>query len=329
MTLSIGIPTFNQAEYLPQTLESLLSQTMRPAEIVVSNNHSTDGTAEVLERYRSRVRVISPPAHLSMAAHWNFVMSALGTPWCSLLSSDDVASPLFVETLMRGANRVPGAVLVRAAIDVVDGAGRRIGHSSLMTVPRLSRPPRTFLEQLDGPRVSFAAFAVRRSAWEHAGGFPKFTIYADWALWLSICHLGTFVREAATASSYRSQYRANLGRERAVAEADDDCRIFTQIVPAAASAVGAVEPRVVERASRARFRRRLSYYSGLFGPGELDQRRRLSAALRPWAELLGEGSLLADLERGRAFSPPRSTLRGLRRALLNPGLALARRATGR
>lgn len=329
MTLSVGIPTFNQAKYLPLTLDSLLSQTSPPAEIVVSDNHSTDGTAEVLDRYKSRVRVIAPPTHLPMAAHWNFVVSALGTQWCTLLSSDDVASPRFVETLQQGADRLPGAVLVRAGVNVIDGDGRRIGRSSLMTVPRISRPPRTFLEQLEGPRVSFAAFAVRRSAWQQVGGFPEYHIYADWAMWLSICHLGPFIREATIAASYRSQYRADLGRERAFAEACDDCRIYTQAVPDAVSTITGVDPRVVAKASRARFYRRLDYYSRLFGPHEIDERSRLSTTLRPWAQQLQEDALLDELAQGRTFSPPRLSLSQLRRTLLNPGLALARRALGR
>lgn len=329
MTLSVGIPAYNQAQFLPQTLDSLLAQTVPPAAIVVSNNHSTDGTSEVLNRYKSRVRIIAPPAHLSMAAHWNFVVSALDSPWCALLSSDDVASPTFVETLLRGAKRVPGAVLVRAGVRVIDGEGRPIGRSCLRTIPRVSRPPRTFLEQLEGPRVNFAAFAVRRSAWERVGGFPEFNIYADWALWLSISHLGPFVREAAIASSYRSQYRPYLGRERAIAEASDDCRIYTEVVPPAAAAVGRVDPGVVQRASRARFRRRVAYYSRLFGPDELDARRRLSAALRPWAEQLEEHALLTELERGRVLSPPRLSLSELRRSLLNSSLALLRLVAGR
>lgn len=49
--VSIGIPTYNQAEYLEETILSVLNQTVPAYEIVVSNNHSTDDTEKILEKY--------------------------------------------------------------------------------------------------------------------------------------------------------------------------------------------------------------------------------------------------------------------------------------
>ena len=74
MSVSVGVPVYNQGQYLAETLDSLLAQTMPPDEITVSDNHSTDETAEVLRRYEGRVRIIRPPEHLPMTAHWNFVV---------------------------------------------------------------------------------------------------------------------------------------------------------------------------------------------------------------------------------------------------------------
>ena len=49
--VSIGIPTYNQAEYLEETILSVLNQTVPAYEIVVCNNHSTDDTEKILEKY--------------------------------------------------------------------------------------------------------------------------------------------------------------------------------------------------------------------------------------------------------------------------------------
>lgn len=61
MRLSIIIPIYNVAPYLPQTIESVLVQTFRDFELLLVNNGSTDGSGEVCDRYAaldSRVRVI-------------------------------------------------------------------------------------------------------------------------------------------------------------------------------------------------------------------------------------------------------------------------------
>ena len=113
--LSIGIPSYNHAEFIEETLTSLLNQTVAPLEIVVSDDHSTDRTPEILKKYRDRVRVIRPPKHLSMTGNWNYVTSHLSGSWFSLVCSDDIPLPNFVETLTRGTTVSDNAVLVRAA----------------------------------------------------------------------------------------------------------------------------------------------------------------------------------------------------------------------
>ena len=60
--VSIGIPVYNGDKYLPHALDSLLAQSFKDFEIVISDNASTDGTAELCQAYRNkdaRVRYFS------------------------------------------------------------------------------------------------------------------------------------------------------------------------------------------------------------------------------------------------------------------------------
>lgn len=54
-TVTVIIPTYNRAQYLVASLESVLSQTHRPAQVIVVNDGSTDQTEEVLAPYRERI----------------------------------------------------------------------------------------------------------------------------------------------------------------------------------------------------------------------------------------------------------------------------------
>src|ERR1700742_973209 len=128
MKLSIGVPAYNQGSYLQETLESILHQDIPFHEIVVSNNHSTDSTADVIagikNRYPDRIKVVVPPHHLTMVENWNFTASQLTGDWFSLLSSDDLALPTFVRSIQKAAASLPNAVLVRGAWRDIDKNGR-------------------------------------------------------------------------------------------------------------------------------------------------------------------------------------------------------------
>ena len=73
--LTIGIPTYNQGEYLEETLESILSQTKMPDQIVISNNYSNDQlTEKVLKKYsnHSLIKIIKPNKFLKMCENFDF-----------------------------------------------------------------------------------------------------------------------------------------------------------------------------------------------------------------------------------------------------------------
>ena len=60
---TVGVPTYNRANYLPYTLSCLLQQTYRDFEVVISDNASTDNTADVVRQYNDpRIRYVRQPA---------------------------------------------------------------------------------------------------------------------------------------------------------------------------------------------------------------------------------------------------------------------------
>ena len=58
LRVSVLVPTFNRANYIAECLDSLLAQTMPALEIIVIDDGSEDGTAELLKRYGQRIRYV-------------------------------------------------------------------------------------------------------------------------------------------------------------------------------------------------------------------------------------------------------------------------------
>lgn len=231
--LALGIPVYNQAATIAQTVASALAQTAPFDEIVVVENHSTDGTAERLQAFAGKIRIISPPSHLGMVDNWNYCVSQMNAEWFSLLSGDDLLKPEFAASVRQAITAQPAAALIRTDWDVIDGNGvvRRV-HKQL-SVSRVTAPPKTWQEQLQGPKVSFAAFAVRRELWQTVGGFPTdFYLFQDWMFWLKLAPLGSFVRVPLSLAQYRSHERPALNQQRARLRLLDEYRYLMDVLPA-------------------------------------------------------------------------------------------------
>ena len=329
-SVSVGVPTYNQADYLAETLDSLLAQEVAPLEIVVSENHCTDGTSRVLEAYADRVRIVRPERHLPMAANWNFLLARMRGEWAVLLSSDDVAKPGYVAALARGIRRHSRAVLVRGNLERIDAAGARLGGWRYRG-PRVAAYPQNLAEQIGAPRTRFGAAAWRREAWEQAGGFPEeLVLTADWALWLRLAPLGPFVHEPEVVLCYREAHRPPEAEARRMsAWITDMQRLYEEVLPplVSAASLSTAETRTAARQSCLAILRR--------GQESVPVRDRppLVDLISDWATTCGLEGFLESFARGgtiprKGYGPLRSAVSrvagGFKRLRYRLGLARPR-----
>lgn len=90
--ISILIPTYNRAHYLPACLDSVLEQEYQNFEVVVSDNHSTDNTPAVMKKYLSdsRVRYYRNEINLGVIENWKKLLYEYATgEYGKLLCDDD------------------------------------------------------------------------------------------------------------------------------------------------------------------------------------------------------------------------------------------------
>lgn len=97
--VSVVIPAYNAARYLPDCIESVLAQTYRDTEVIVVDDGSTDGTAGVLDGYPS-VRVVSKE-NGGTASAINAGIGAMTGEWFKVVGADDVIYPNCLADLAR------------------------------------------------------------------------------------------------------------------------------------------------------------------------------------------------------------------------------------
>lgn len=126
-TVSIVMPTYNQRQYIPIAVESVLAQSFRDFELIVINDGSTDGTREYIESIRDpRVRAISQPNRGAATAINHGVSLATGE-YLSWISSDDAIAPYFLEAFLKGFERVPELDYIYSSYYTIDDTGRVTG----------------------------------------------------------------------------------------------------------------------------------------------------------------------------------------------------------
>lgn len=96
MELSVVIPTYNYARFLPEAIDSVLAQTLQPAEIIVADDGSTDDTPSVIARYGDRIRYLRLP-HRGIVATRNALLAETHGDWFFNLDADDMIPSDFIE----------------------------------------------------------------------------------------------------------------------------------------------------------------------------------------------------------------------------------------
>jgi glycosyltransferase involved in cell wall biosynthesis len=99
MKVSAYIPAYNIAEYLPATIEGLLSQTHPFDEVLVIDDGSKDNSAEIASRY-PEVTLIKHPQNKGLAAARNTAMRAARNELVASVDGDVVADPHWIATLL-------------------------------------------------------------------------------------------------------------------------------------------------------------------------------------------------------------------------------------
>lgn len=149
--VTIGLPVYNGDAFLANAIDSLLAQTYRDFELIISDNASTDGT-ETICRDRAardaRVRYVRHEVNHGAMRNFNCVVEMARGEYFKWAAHDDMHEPQFVERCVEALDRHPDVVLATTQLIDIDEHG---AHKAVR-VPKLSwNSPR--------PNVRFRALA--------------------------------------------------------------------------------------------------------------------------------------------------------------------------
>ncbi len=91
--VTVILPSWNRADWLKKSIDSVLEQTFRDFELIVVDDASTDSTQEILTSYSGKIRSITFEKNLGVSAARNTAVKNCDSEWIAFLDSDDFWHP--------------------------------------------------------------------------------------------------------------------------------------------------------------------------------------------------------------------------------------------
>jgi glycosyltransferase involved in cell wall biosynthesis len=224
-TLTVILPNYNHARYLPGAIDGILGQSRPPDEFLILDDASTDDSVAIIRSYADRhsvIRFLPNERNLGVIASQQRLLEASTGDYVYCAAADDVRLPGFFERAMALVERFPHAGLVMGRMDVIDEHDRLLGTLGVRrwTEPLFATPERyraQYLE-IEAPSHSLSAATIlRRDALREIGWFPPplgpwgdtFCIQAI-GLKHGVCYVPeVFTRWRRLSSSFSAQSRSD------------------------------------------------------------------------------------------------------------------------
>jgi glycosyltransferase involved in cell wall biosynthesis len=204
--VSIVTPSFNQAQFLEQTILSVVGQDYPYFEYLLVDGASSDGSLEIIQRYAGRLAWwVSEPDHGQAEAINKGLVRAKGK-YLAWLNSDDIYLPGAISKAVTSFSRHPEAGLVYGDVLAIDEDGKPI---NLLRYGQWSLVDLMSFRVIGQPSVF-----IRRSILEKAGYLdPSYHFLLDHQLWLRMAQLAEicYIPDRLSAARFHSESK-NVAR---------------------------------------------------------------------------------------------------------------------
>jgi glycosyltransferase involved in cell wall biosynthesis len=204
-TVSAIIPVYNGARFLRKAIDSVLTQSESPREVIVLDDGSTDNTREVVERYGSAVKYVYQ-SNRGLAAARNAGVAASSGDWLAFLDCDDWWLPQKLKLQLEAIRQHPEAILVYADQWILDLGGRMIYDRAT--------PPDALWPMLRAQnRIGSPVVVIKRAPFVAIGGYDeRLRACEDWDLYVRLISRGEFISIPQPLAVYR-QSQGTLSKD--------------------------------------------------------------------------------------------------------------------
>tara|TARA_S200000501_G_scaffold315765_1_gene308237 strand:- start:5762 stop:6679 length:918 start_codon:yes stop_codon:yes gene_type:complete len=129
--VSLGIPLYNESEFLEETIISLLNQSYKDIEIVAIDNNSSDGSFKILQKYSKkdkRLRIYKNKSNIGQSANFNLVFEKSEGEYFSWIGAHDKYEKDYVEKLLNKFKKNQNISVAFSNVSNIDKDGNYINQ---------------------------------------------------------------------------------------------------------------------------------------------------------------------------------------------------------
>ena len=184
--VSIGMPVYNGARLLERALTSLLRQSFKDFELIISDNASTDATSDICQRFARedrRIRHVRQARNIGAGNNFMYVLGQAQAPYFMWAAHDDFWEPEFIAANYEALSTHADVVLSVSRVEFIDEQGEVIDTGPTGTYPLLDGPRQNLLRYLSDPAQNSRYYGLHRTEiLRQCTRNVRFIFAADWLI---------------------------------------------------------------------------------------------------------------------------------------------------
>ncbi len=253
--ITVVLPTYNGAEFVQESIESVLAQDLESFELIICDDASTDDTWHMLQAYAGpNCRIVRNDVNLGLFPTLNRLMAAAQSPWIHLWSQDDRMLPGCLDATLRFAAIHPEVAMIYSRMLFIDEEGRHRSDGEVDSTPavvpsKLAAQIMYFFGSIAG---NIANVSLRRDAFLSLGGFrDDMKVSGDYEFWARLSEsypIGFIATPLVALREHRGQFSKQFSSALEFIRENGEIRrrLFSRLTPGNRPAAARYNERVIQ-----------------------------------------------------------------------------------
>jgi glycosyltransferase involved in cell wall biosynthesis len=187
--VAVVVLGYKQAQYLPACLQSLEEQGLDGIQLIVVDNGSGDGSAQLMQAWadKHQAKTLLLPKNIGHCKAFNKALAEVKAPFVADLAADDVLLPNSLRMRVDALHAAPTAAFCHTNTVYIDDTGAPLGYEHPQDTPNPAWEGHVWQALFEGRFISPASVLFRTDLLKKAEGYDATLTFEDFDIWMRLC----------------------------------------------------------------------------------------------------------------------------------------------